>query len=97
MTGPRILAVDPGRGALGVAIFEGASLRYYTTKTLRVPGTSADVRLAATRILDDLIAAHRPTLMAIEQPLVIQQRAELLAHVISALKTTARRHGLIVS
>jgi Holliday junction resolvasome RuvABC endonuclease subunit len=97
MNGPRILAVDPGRNTLGVAIFEGVSLRYYAIKTLRVPGNSTDIRRAATRVLGDLVAAHRPTHMAIEQPLIVQQRAELLAHVIGALKTTARRHGLIIS
>jgi Holliday junction resolvasome RuvABC endonuclease subunit len=97
MKGHKVLAVDPGRGALGVAIFEGASLRYYAIKTLRVPGTPTDVRRAATRVLSHLIAAYRPTHIVIEQPLVVQQRAELLAHVISALKTTARRNGLSVS
>jgi Holliday junction resolvasome RuvABC endonuclease subunit len=97
MNNHRVLAVDPGRGTLGVAIFEGASLRYYAIKTLRVPGTPADVRRAAARVLSDLIATYRPTHMAIEQPLVVQQRAELLAHVISALKLTAKRYGLNVS
>jgi Holliday junction resolvasome RuvABC endonuclease subunit len=97
MNDHRVLAVDPGRGTLGVAIFEGASLRYYAIKTLRVPGTLADVRRAAAHILRDLIAAYRPTHMAIEQPLVVQQRAELLAHVIRSLKTTAKRQGLFVS
>jgi Holliday junction resolvasome RuvABC endonuclease subunit len=96
MNGPRILAVDPGRTRLGVAVFEGAALRYYAVKTLRVPGTPADVRRVAAHILSTLIATYRPTHMAIEQPLVVQQRAELLAHVIGALKTTARLHGLIV-
>jgi Holliday junction resolvasome RuvABC endonuclease subunit len=97
MNGSRILAVDPGRTMLGVAVFEGAFLRYYAVKMLRVPGTPEDVRRAATRILRALIVSYRPTHMIIEQPLVVQQRAELLAHAIRALKITARRHGLIVS
>jgi Holliday junction resolvasome RuvABC endonuclease subunit len=97
MNGHRVLAVDPGRGSLGVAVFEDALLRYYAIKTLRVPGTAADVRRAAARVLSDLITAYRPTQIVIEQPLVVQQRAELLAHVISALKTTAKQQGLFVS
>lgn len=97
MNSHRVLAVDPGRGTLGVAIFEDASLRYYAIKTLRVPGTSADVRRAATCVLSNLISAYQPTHVAIEQPLIVQQRAELLAHVISALKITTKRHGLFVS
>lgn len=97
MNGRRIIAVDPGRSMLGVAIFEDASLRYYAVKTLRVPGTPDDVRRAAARVLSDLIAKYLPSHMAIEQPVVVQQRAALLAHVISALKTTARHSGLIVS
>jgi Holliday junction resolvasome RuvABC endonuclease subunit len=97
MNGRRIIAVDPGRGTLGIAIFEGASLRYYAVKTLRVQGTPVCVRRAAARVLTDLIAKYRPSHMAIEQPVVVQQRAALLAHVIGALKTTARHHGLIVS
>jgi Holliday junction resolvasome RuvABC endonuclease subunit len=96
MNSPRILAVDPGRRMLGVAIFEGAELRFYGIKTLRVPSTPIAVRHAAVNILEDLIATFRPTHLAIEQPLVVQQRSELLAHVISALKTAARRKGLIV-
>ena len=97
MNGSRILAVDPGRSTLGVAIFEEVALRYYAIKTLRVPGTPGAVRRAAAHILNDLIKAYQPTHLAIEQPLVVQQRSELLAHVISALKTKARRNGLIVN
>jgi Holliday junction resolvasome RuvABC endonuclease subunit len=97
MNASRILAIDPGRGSLGVAVFEGASLRYYAVKTLRVPGTPDEVRRAAVRVIGTLIAMHRPTHMAIEQPLVVQQRSELLAHVISAIKTAARLRGLVVS
>jgi Holliday junction resolvasome RuvABC endonuclease subunit len=97
MNGSRILAVDPGRTTLGVAVFEGASLRYYAVKSLRVPGTPADVRRAAAHLISKLIDAYRPTHMAIEQPLVVQQRAELLAHVIAAIKKTARERGLALS
>jgi Holliday junction resolvasome RuvABC endonuclease subunit len=97
MNGHKILAVDPGRNSLGVAVFEGASLRYYAVKVLRVPGAPADVRRAAARVLGSLITAFRPTHMVIEQPLIVQQRAELLSHVISELKSTAKRHGLTVS
>jgi Holliday junction resolvasome RuvABC endonuclease subunit len=97
MNESRILAVDPGRTVLGVAVFEGATLRYYGVKSLRVPGTPAEVRRAAAHLLANLIAAYRLTHMVIEQPLVVQQRAELLAHVIGALKTAARAHGLSVS
>lgn len=97
MNGPRTLAVDPGRSMIGVAVFEGVALHYYAVKTLRVPGTPAAVRSAATHVIKSLIATHRPTHLAIEQPLIVQQRAELLAHVISALKVIARRQGLTIS
>jgi len=97
MNGSKILAVDPGRSSLGVAVFEGAALRYYAIKVLRVPGTPADVYHAAARVLRSLIVMFQPTHMVIEQPLIVQQRAVLLSHVISALKTTAKRHSLTVS
>lgn len=97
MNGTRILAVDPGRTMLGVAVFDGAALCYYAVKMLRVPATPADVRHAATRMLTSLVTAYKPSHMVIEQPLIVQQRAELLAHVISALKTSARRLGLTIS
>jgi len=97
MQGSRILAIDPGRGIIGVALFEGATLRYYAVKALRVPGTATFVRRAASHVISILIEMYRPTHLAIEQPLVVQQRAELLAHVINAIKTTARLHGLIVN
>lgn len=93
----RILSVDPGRSKLGVAVFEGATLHYYAVKTLRVPGTPTAVRGAAAHVLRTLIEKHRPTDLVIEQPLVIQQRAELLAHVIGEIKATAWRYGLVVS
>jgi Holliday junction resolvasome RuvABC endonuclease subunit len=80
-----------------VAVFEDATLRYYAVKVLRVPGTPDDVRRAAAHVLGSLIAAFQPTYMVIEQPLIVQQRAELLSHVIGALKTTAKRRGLTVS
>lgn len=97
MFGPRTLAVDPGRSSIGVAVLEGAALHYYAVKALRVPGTPVDVRHAATHVITRLIATYRPDHLAIEQPLVVQQRAELLAHVISALKIAARRHGIAIS
>lgn len=96
MNGLRTLAVDPGRTTIGIAVFEGAALRYYAVKTLRVPGTPTAVRLAAATLLNELIDLYKPTQLVIEQPLVVQQRAELLAHVISALKSTARRHRLLI-
>jgi Holliday junction resolvasome RuvABC endonuclease subunit len=97
MFGLRTLAVDPGRGSIGVAVFEGAALHYYAIKVLRVPGNPATVQRAATHVLSALLETYRPDHLAIEQPLIVQQRAELLAHVISAIKSTARRHGLTVS
>jgi Holliday junction resolvasome RuvABC endonuclease subunit len=97
MYGLRTLAVDPGRSAIGVAVFEGAALHYYGIKTLRVPGTPEAVRRAAAHVIDSLIAKYRPTHLAIEQPLVVQQQAELLAHVISAIKLAARQHALTIS
>jgi Holliday junction resolvasome RuvABC endonuclease subunit len=97
MYGSRTLAVDPGRSIIGVAVFEGAALHYYAVKTLQMPGTPEVVRRTATRIINSLIATYNPKHLAIEQPLVVQQRAELLAHVIRAIKTTARRHDLAVS
>jgi Holliday junction resolvasome RuvABC endonuclease subunit len=97
MNGHRTLAVDPGRSIIGIAVFEGAALQYDAVKTLRVPGTPAAVRLAAANVINAVITTHRPTHLAIEQPLIVQQRAELLAHVIGALKTTARRRGLTIS
>lgn len=97
MNGSRILAVDPGRNTLGVAVFEDAALCYYAVKVLRVPGTSADVRREAARVLSSLIVMFQPTHMVIEQPLVVQQRAVLLSHAIKAIKTTAKRHGMTVS
>src|ERR1041384_825100 len=97
MYGPRILAVDPGRNTIGIAVFEGAALHYYAVKVLRVPGTPAAVRRAAAQITKSLIAKYQPDRLAIEQPLIVQQRAELLAHVINAIKWVARRHKLHIS
>lgn len=97
MNGSRILAVDPGRRTLGVAVFEDAALRYYAVKTLRVPSTIKSVRRAAAQIIDGLIDTYEITHLVIEQPLVIQRRSQLLAHVISAFKTKARRKGLLIN
>jgi Holliday junction resolvasome RuvABC endonuclease subunit len=97
MNGFTILAIDPGRSSLGVAVLDDGALRYYAVKRLRVPGTTEDVRRAAIHVLNALLDKYEPTHLAIEQPLVVQQRSELLAHVIGAIKAAARRSGLSVS
>jgi Holliday junction resolvasome RuvABC endonuclease subunit len=92
-----ILAIDPGTRELGVAVLEGASLRYYGVKTIRGRKTAQQVLRAATEIAKRLIDEYRPDVLAIEKPVVIQKSAALAAVVADEIRLTAARKQLPVN
>lgn len=96
MRGKKILAIDPGTREIGVAVLEDGELIRYGTKTNRARTTPIEVREGVTRIVQDLIAEHVPSVLAIKQPLIVQQSAAALAEVIMAIKGVACRQGLLI-
>ncbi len=96
MRGNRILAIDPGTREIGVAVLEGEELLYYGVKGVRMRKTSTEVQKEAARIIHHLITDYQPQVLAINQPLILQQSAERLALVIREIKRTARGENLVV-
>ena len=91
-----ILAIDPGTRELGVAILEGAALRYYGVKTIHARRTVQQLLRQVTGVIKHLIDEYRPDVLAIEKPIVIQKSAALAAVVADEIKLTARRERLSV-
>lgn len=94
MKGNRILAIDPGARELGVAILEGAELLYYGIKTIRQRETSQVLLRTTALILERMVQDYQPTILALEQPRVLQPGAEKLALVVKEIKRIAQREGL---
>lgn len=96
MKGRRILSIDPGTREMGVAVLADGELVYYAVKTNRTRKTVQETCDGADSIVKWLVKEYRPDVLAIRQPLIIQQSAEALATVIREIKQTAQREGLVV-
>ncbi|MDQ3802266.1 MAG: crossover junction endodeoxyribonuclease RuvC [Acidobacteriota bacterium] len=96
MKGKTILAVDPGTREIGVAVVEDGQLVRYETKTNRTRKTPQEARAGVARIVRHLIIEYDPSVLAIKQPLIVQQSAATLAAVIKEIKGVARKEGLLV-
>ena len=78
---PTILAIDPGTRHIGVAVLTAPELVYYGVKSFRGE-RPADALIRATRAaLQDLIAAHRPSILAYEKTFYVQAKRSALLHV----------------
>src|SRR4051794_26848050 len=98
MTGETILAIAPGTRELGVAVFGGGSLlRHYGVKNIdpKVKKLIGAPK-AAVRMIERMINQYQPDVLVIRQPLVVHQRALLLALVIRAIKALATERSIDV-
>ena len=77
---PRILGIDPGSTITGYAVIEGdASLSARVIDCIRLPRTDFPTRLGLIFSgLSDVIAAHQPDEMAIEDVFVSRNAASAL-------------------
>jgi Holliday junction resolvasome RuvABC endonuclease subunit len=97
MKGNRILSVDPGTREIGVAVLVDGELVYYAVKIIRRKRkTVQEICGSAGSIIKRLVREYRPEVLAIRQPLIIQQSAEGLVTVIREIKQSAQREGLVV-
>lgn len=91
-----ILALDPGTKEIGVAILKGQQLDYFGVKTFRQRQPPHLFLATVASYLTGLIAAHRPTVLAIEQTFSRQRESALLNVTAAEITYTARQHGLKV-
>ncbi|ROO25869.1 Holliday junction resolvase [Salinisphaera orenii MK-B5] len=98
---PRILGIDPGSTITGYAVIEGdASLSARVIDCIRLPRTDFPTRLGLIFSgLSDVIAAHQPDEMAIEDVFVSRNAASALklGQARGAAICAAAARGLAVS
>lgn len=76
-----VLAIDPGTRHMGVAVLTAPELVYYGVKSFRGE-RPADALIRATRFsLQELIASHRPAVLAYEKTFYVQAKRSALLHV----------------
>lgn len=94
---PTILGIDPGTRFMGVAILRGKELLDYGVHTLRNGRRPYDLLGQARGHLLASIRDHRPTIVAIEEPLLIpSKRAALVSAIAQELHERARELGVRV-
>ena len=96
-TTPRILAIDPGTSLMGVAVLESHDLVYYAVKELRWHRPASRLMSATRNLVNDLIDRYRPTVLAYEQSVYVQQMSSrLLRAEEQEIRRTAKVAGLQV-
>jgi Holliday junction resolvasome RuvABC endonuclease subunit len=92
---PIILGIDPGTRFLGFAVIAGANLRAFGVRVLRNGGNPYKVIEQARRTVLDLIREHGPSIVAIEEPLLVSNsRVALLQVIVQELSSRATELGL---
>ena len=87
---PRVLAIAPGAQHLGLAILEGEELLWFGIRSFAGRKTERDLVTRAARYLNEVVAAHRPDILAVEEPFYAQTR---LSTPIRALTQWLKRWG----
>lgn len=91
-----ILALDPGTKELGVAVLLEARLEFYGVKTFKQRQPPHLFLAVVASYITGLIAAHRPTVLAIEQTFCRQRQSALLNVTAAEIIYAANQHGLRV-
>lgn len=94
----KILAVNPGTRALGVAVLSGSDLQYTAMKTLKCSGLKGKVALKKMEgIICQLLEEYAPDVLAVEELLPIQKdRSPLLNRIVNRIKEIGKRENLKV-
>lgn len=94
-TTPRVLALAPATRHLGLAFFEGEELARFGVKPFLGKKTKERLVPKVEHWLDELLAAHRPNTLVVEEAFYAQaQLSPLLQAVTSAITRWGRRRGL---
>lgn len=96
-TPPVVLGLDPGTRYLGFAVLNGEQLIAYGVHELRNGKRPYDLIGYARRSVLRLIAKHRPTCIAIEQPYQLPtNRAALLSTLVQEIHERSKEIGIDV-
>ena len=94
---PTVLGIDPGTRFMGFGVLKGRTLLDYGVHTLRNGRRPYDLLGQARDHLFASIRDHRPTIVAIEEPLLIpSKRAALVSAIAQELHERARELGIRV-
>lgn len=94
---PTILGIDPGTKEMGVAVLRDGQLLASGVHTLRNGGRPRDLIDQARRIVMSYVEEHLPTIVGIEEPLLVPTRRAALVSVIEQeLHARSRELGLRV-
>jgi crossover junction endodeoxyribonuclease RuvC len=93
----KILAIDPGTRAMGVALSEGDKLVYHAVKTIRKGTTPHETLAEGRRTILRLMADFQPDVLAIEKTFFANNRNAAILNVFADdIKALGRRKGLEV-
>lgn len=93
----RILAIDPGTKAIGVACFDGDTLKDYAVRPIKQGRTSLELLSDVEDLVDQLLREKRPDTVVLEKNAFSQIRQNaLLTLAVYKMKAVARRRGIPV-
>ncbi len=94
ITSPRILAVAPGARHLGLAVLDGEELLWFGVKPFGGRKTEAELLARAEHFLERVVAAYRPSVLAIEEPFYAQARSSpLVRSLVKWLRRWGKKKG----
>jgi crossover junction endodeoxyribonuclease RuvC len=97
MSKTKILAIDPGTRAMGVALLEGEKLVYHAVKTIKKGKTPHETLEEGRKIILQLIADYKPDILAVEKTFFAKNRNVAILNVFAdEIKAIGRREGLDV-
>jgi crossover junction endodeoxyribonuclease RuvC len=93
----RVLAIDPGTRAMGVALLEDKELIYYGVKTISRGRSPHEKLNAGRKIVLQLINDFKPQILAVENTFFAKNRNSALLNVFAdEIKAVGKRKRLMV-
>src|ERR1041385_7706819 len=93
----RVLAIDPGTRAMGVALLENCPIIYHGVKTITSNGTPQEKLWEGRKIILRLINDFAPDVMVVEKTFFANNRNSALLNVFAEeIIAVGKRKGLIV-
>jgi crossover junction endodeoxyribonuclease RuvC len=97
MSKTKILAIDPGTRAMGVALLEGDKLIYHGVKCIRKRNSPHETLQEGRKLILRLIADYKPDTLAVEKTFFANNRNAAVLNVFAdEIKSIGKRKGLDV-
>ena len=97
MTKTKILAIDPGTRAMGVALLQDYKLIYHGVITIPKGKSPHETLLEGRKVILRLIADYKPDVMAVEKTFFANNRNSAILNVFAdEIKAIGKRKGLEV-